>query len=930
MKRREFLLFFFLFIFLKLNQTTIIESEYKCLYNLLSKILNVSKNFYKESKNRYALCDTVDKSDFLWARCSEGLVNDILLRGDNESTIFSNNDFNCFSSLQNIDIFFNYKFERNFLIGFSNNLVNFKSRSSDESLIDMDVNINKTIAIQFLRIYQLAIKRDFNIYFSKFVNVRNFEIDTLQSNYQINYFNDLVNLECNFDMVSFSSNNIPSMNNIQLNNLNINLNSNFNIESFSNFSTYSKIVEIKLTPSDPSMIFPFPPPSSVHYLTINYQIDKPLDFIDLSKFDNLFLLKIPNAGVLFNVDGEFPFINMQNTESISILEFSNGKINYLNFTNLPPNLLYLTMENNGMTGTIPTWYPDNFETLYLKGNKLTGEFDENWYNHDFDISDNYIDIYLPSCFKCHYLQPSISAPISGNRFKNFDPNNLEPCLSIELNLSYNYTSNELLLYGSDLGFPTSIVILDNPILVFDYGKQCKEIRIFKLRWKIGEIPKAINVTFPFLPQGQRTFEISAYNEFLPQIDSIIRYSDYFIISGKYFAYNQSVTTVLISNHSCSIITSNFNEIQCYLSNSNQTINNEELITSIIQVMNVSSTFNFTVNQACNGNNCPIADCNKYGEYNYESGVCDCYSNEWRGYSCELKSLNCLSNDCIGNGYCNSIIGKCECNINRVFDDCSGILCNDGNGCYNGGNCNFQIGICNCSSKWIESSGCTTPKQSIDSQQLEQTKNDRNLTLFGWFGNINMFLTVLIDGKICDITSNDNETISCIPLNYACNFIKTSSLKLSVSQNNYIWDGIYNPIFINGCSDSCEGSSSINSISSSNSNEGSSNSISCSNSNEGSISNSINCSSSYSSSNENKKEKENSSSSSSKKLIIISLSILLSLILLCLLGFGFFKKIIKNNYLNLNYIKIKINSNEYDDGDDDDDNFSKNYINLANL
>ncbi|KAM9990981.1 hypothetical protein ACTFIY_007023 [Dictyostelium cf. discoideum] len=892
MKKRGFMLFFFLFMFLKLNQTTIIESEYKCLYNLLSKILNVPKNFYKESKNRYALCNTVDKFGFKWAYSIDNAVIDIFLGGNNKSTIFSNNDFNCFSSLSYIEIYFDYKFERNFLLGFSNNIF-FISHSSDESLIDMDVNANKTIPFDYLFIYQLKIKRDFNIYFSNFVNSAEFKIEALQSNYQINIINDLVKFKY-FYQLSFSSNNIPSMNNIQTQNLNIYLNSNFNMDSFSNFSTYTKIGKIELTPLDSSMIFPFPFLPSVDVLTINYQIDKPLDFIDLSKFENLTTLKLTNVGVLFNIDGELPFINMQ---KIVTLEFSNGKINYLNFTNLPPNLRYLTMENNGITGTIPTEYPDNFSTLYLKGNKLTGEFDESWYDKDFDISDNYIDIYLPSCFKCHYLQPSISRPISGNRFKNFDPNNLEPCLSIELNLSYNNSTNQLLLYGSDLGYSTSMKILDNPILVIGFVERCKEYIIFKLGWKIGEVPKAINLTFPFLPQGPRTFEISAYNEFLPQIDSIIRYSDYFIISGKYFAYNQSVITVLISNHSCSIITSNFNEIQCYLLNSNQIINNEESITSIIQVMNVSSTFNFTVNQACNGNNCPIADCNKYGEYNYESGVCDCYSNEWRGYSCELKSLNCLSNDCSGDGYCNSIIGKCECNNNRVFDDCSSILCNDGNGCFNGGNCNLEIGICNCSSKWIESSGCATPNQSIDSQLLRQIQNDQILTLIGWFGNINIFLTILIDDKICDIISNDNETIQCIPPNYQCDFIKTSSLKLSVSQNNIIWNGIYNPIFINGCSNSNECSSSSNSINS--------------RSNSGSNKN---------------KEKENSSSISSKKLIIISLSIVFSLILL---GFGFFKKIIKNNYLNLNYMKIKINSNEKDD-DDQPDNFSRNNINLVHL
>ncbi|KAM9958033.1 hypothetical protein ACTFIW_013009 [Dictyostelium discoideum] len=877
MKSRGFILFFFLIILSNLNQAALIEPEYKCLYNLLSKILKVPKNFYKESNNRYAFCQTADKSDFLWAQCSEGSVDNIFLGSNNKSTIFSNNDFNCFSSLQNI------------------NILNFKSRFSDGSLIDMDVNANHTISIKYLYINQLIIKRDFNIYFSNFVNVRNFEIDTLQSNYQINYINDLVNSECNFDTISFSSNNIPSMNNIRINNLYIKLLSNFNIDSFSNFSTNTNIGTVQLNSSDPSMIFPFPPPSSVRFLVINYQIETPLDFIDLSKFENLVYLKIPNVGVLFNVDGELPFINMQN---IYNFEFSNGKINYLNWTKLPTKVGYLTMENNGMAGTVPTKYPDDLSYLYVKGNKLTGEIDESWYSKLFDISDNYISGELPSCFKCHYLQPSIGSALSGNRFKNFDPNNLKPCLDLELNLVYNHSFNRsLTLYGKNLGpFDNSFSVgsVNNALQPLPIDN-CKEYKIRMRLTEPGDAPRAINLTFPFLPQGPRTFEISAYNEFLPQINSIIRYSDYFIISGKYFAYNKSVINVLISNHPCLIITSNFNEIQCYLSKSNQIINNEELITSIIQVMNVSSTFNFTVNQACNGNNCPIADCNKYGEYNYESGVCDCYSNEWRGYSCELKSLNCLSNDCSGNGYCNGIIGKCECNINRVFDDCSGTLCNDGNGCFNGGNCNFQIGICNCSSKWIESSGCATPKQSIDLQQLEQTENDQILTLFGWFGNINIFLTILIDGKICDIISNNNETISCIPPNYQCDFIKTSSLKLSVSQNNYIWNGTYNPIFINDCSNSNEGSSSINN--------------------------------SYSSNSKENNEKENSSSKNQIQAIIIS--IILSLILLGSLSLVFFKKlIIKNNYLNLNNIDNKIRPSEY--GNDQLDEFSKNKIKLINL
>ncbi|KAM9985914.1 hypothetical protein ACTFIZ_002216 [Dictyostelium cf. discoideum] len=895
-KNRGVILIFFLFIYFKLNQT-LIQSEYECSFNLLSKILNVSLEYNKDSKNRYNFCGSSNKG-FETMSCDGG--NNVVLSislGSNRSTILSSSDFNCFSSIDIIMLNLNYKFEKNFLYGFSKIIPHFLSYYTDESLFDLDFNIDnsKAILIDRFIIKKLKIKKNYNLYFSSLKNVSIFELEYGPSNYQINYINDLIEIK-NFISINIFSSNIPSMKNINILELVLNLLPSFNLESFSNFSTFSNVKSICLNPINPSDIFPFPLPlcdlafnNSLESLEINYQIDKPLDFIDLSVLENLFLLLMPNVGPLFNVDGEFPFVKINRVYSRFV--FSNGRINNFYFINSST----LEMENNGMKGMIPTTYP-NID-ISLKGNQLEGEIDESWCGKLFDISDNYISGELPSCFKCHYLQPSVSSTLSGNRFKNFNPNNLEPCLDLELNLVYNHSfSKSLTLYGKNLGpFYDSLRIYDMDSIGILPIKGCKEYKIRKSFWEPGEIPRTINITFPFLPQGPRTFEISAYNEFLPQIHSIIRYSDYFIISGKYFAYNQSVINVLISNHSCSIITSNFNEIQCYLSNSNQIINNnnEELITSIIQIMNVSSTFNFTVNRACNDSNCPIAHCNKYGEYNYESGVCDCYSNEWRGYSCELKSLNCLSNDCSGNGYCNGIIGKCECNKNRIFDDCSGILCNDV--CLNGGNCNFQIGICNCSSKWIESSGCSIPKQSIDSQQLEQIENEQILALFGWFGNINRFLTILIDGKSCDIISNDNETIQCYPPNYQCDFIKTSSLELSVSQNNFIWNGIYNPIFINACSNSNEDSSINNS---------------------------------YSSNSDKNNQKENSSSNSQNLVLI--LSILLSLILLGLLGLVFFKKlIIKNNYLNNNkFNENKIRLNEYDNDQPDDS--SKNKIKLIIL
>ncbi|KAN0012213.1 hypothetical protein ACTFIU_007511 [Dictyostelium citrinum] len=919
MKKRGIILIFFLFIFFKLNQT-LIESEYQCSFNLFNKILNVSLEYNIDSNNRYDFC-SLNNRDIQTVSCDQenNVVLSIYLFGRNSSTIFSSSDFNCFSSINIIQLYYNYKFEKNFLYGFSKIIPHFLSYSTDESLIDSDFNVfdnnnnndninNKTILIDRLVIKNLIINNNYNFYFSRLINVNFFEVECKPSNYQINYINDLVLIK-SFITLNIYSNNIPSMNNINIKNLVLNLLPSFNLESFFNFSTFLNVKDLYLNPTYPSDIFPFPLPlcdlvfnNSLQYLEINYQIDKPFDFIDLSGLNNLDIFIMPNVGSLFNIDGEFPFINMN--QYYTRFEFSNGRINNYNFINSST----LKMENNGMTGTISTTFPGD-TYLYLKGNKLVGEIDESWCGSTFDISENYIGGELPSCFKCHYLQSNVGPTLSGNRFINFNPNNLEPCLDLELNLIFDNSTRTLSLYGKNLGpFQSSVRIYNIKNIGILPIEPCKNFLIRKNFWVPGVLPKVINITFPFLPQGPRTFEISAYNEFLPQIDSMVRYSDYFIINGKYFAYNQSVINVLISNHPCSIITSNFNRIQCYLSNSIQIINNNnnnELITCIIQVMNVSSTFKFTVNQACNGDNCPIADCSKYGEYNYESGVCDCYSNESRGYSCELKSLDCSSKDCSGNGYCNQIIGKCECNKNRIYDDCSGIICNDGKGCYNGGNCNFQSGICNCSSKWIETSACTIPKQSVDSQQLQQNKNDQILILIGWFGDINKFLTISIDGKVCDIISNDNESIQCIPPNYDCELIKTSSFKLSVSQNNYIWDGIYNPIFINGC-----------------------------NNDEDSSRSSSNSSISISSSSISKNDKENSSSpplssSSKNSIIIIIISIVISLFLLSLLGMVFLKKlIIKNNYFNLNNIEIKIKSSEYDY--DQPDKLSKNKIKLIQL
>ncbi|KAM9946813.1 hypothetical protein ACTFIT_000129 [Dictyostelium discoideum] len=154
--------------------------------------------------------------------------------------------------------------------------------------------------------------------------------------------------------------------------------------------------------------------------------------------------------------------------------------------------------------------------------------------------------------------------------------------------------------------------------------------------------------------------------------------------------------------------------------------------------------------------------------------------EVRGYQCEQKPLKC-SSDCSNNdgGICNNINGKCECNENRIFDDCSGRLCNEGLGCSNGGICDYLFGQCNCTIQWTAS----------NLNQIE-----------------------------CDIVADSDYMVECYPSDIYCDQYNNNNLELSVVQNNVHWSGFYNPTPLDGVS-VCINNGSISSSNSSSNSSG---------------------------------------------------------------------------------------------------------------
>ncbi|KAN0040321.1 hypothetical protein ACTA71_012211 [Dictyostelium dimigraforme] len=588
------------------NVISLSNLEYQCTFNFLNKISNVSQFYYDPTSVHYDFCNGALSPLNTLVTCNEQSVANIRVT-QTKNNLITPSDIQCFSSIITL-IVDGFKVSKNFLLGpFPESLYSVSLINGNASVFNVDTGVGKSISIPKL-IVRVYLSGPLNIYFSSLLNVQSFYLttQTLQPKFKINYINDLGGSSTSFDSFISYTHSIPSLNNIQMGLLQLTLLPGTDLNSFSSFSTFGNVSAFSLTSSN-NAVYPFPTAlSSIPVgsnentgFTINYQIDAPHELINLSNYNESLAVSIslPNVGNLFNVNGEFPFSALP--PNLVLFELNNGEIDDINLNQLfNKEYNLISLGNNNMGGIFPTSFPSNLLSndisLYVNDNKLTGQIDESWCSSDLDISNNLISGQAPSCVVCNYLQPYTNSHFGGNQFSNLNIENLEECTTLELNLSYDDITDSLFLYGKDLGFTIQSFTLDNPK---KWAKSVitinKNFQIKKSLSSTGPIAKGFNITFPYLPQGPRTFEITAYNQFNPQINSVTENSNVFTISGKYFAYNCDVINVSISGETCVVSSCNFNQIQCQINNQIQSTSVGSIATAFVKVMDVSSTFDFS-------------------------------------------------------------------------------------------------------------------------------------------------------------------------------------------------------------------------------------------------------------------------------------------------------------------------------------------------
>ncbi|EAL63998.1 hypothetical protein DDB_G0286881 [Dictyostelium discoideum AX4] len=620
-----------------------------------------------------------------------------------KNKLLSTIDLICFNSLISIAVI-DANTENNFLYGeFPLKLESLRldngNLTSLFNYVDLSLGFNNTIVrnqIKKLILYGGVSKSEnVNIYFSTLSHFSNlyFYIEdgaTITNQTNFNFINDLNETKkSSFQSITTYCSNVPSLdyNNVILNYVEFTYLPSFDYESVSNYSTYSNVVSLELNSNKNDQVYPFPlglskipPGNQLTSLSINHLIEKPPYFIDLSNLDSNISrgiytsnqIEILNAGNSFNIDGVFPFTSFP--KYLDSFTFEYGNLSRLpDFENIfNENIEYIDISNNIITENITRTleWPGRTITLYLRNNHLKGSIDESWCKFNLEIYGNSLSGEAPSCFVCHINSNSFA--ITGNAFSNMELK--PPCTSVILNLWYDNSTKLLFLYGQDIGFARSDFKLSpssfNPYCGLLDEKVYENVRngLFCLNYSLpGPVPLHINITYPKMPSNSpvKTFEISAYNMYLPLINSVSKDSktNLYTIDGQYFAYNSTVITVLVDSQICIVVSCNFREIKCLLSKNNNNNKNNMINTNYllsVQIMNVSSNFNLT--------KCP--------------------------------------NDCSGAGICDLNLGICSCNSNRIFDDCSGFKCIGDCTSLTNSECNFTIGKCECISGW-EGDDCKT-------------------------------------------------------------------------------------------------------------------------------------------------------------------------------------------------------------------------------
>ncbi|KAN0004460.1 hypothetical protein ACTFIZ_010601 [Dictyostelium cf. discoideum] len=718
------------------QQQILSPKENECMENLLTNLGTISKvNFKNSTTIEYDFCNTqnINNQPIVFIGCYENQINNLNL-GQSTSYMIGD-DFLCLDNLNDLSL--------NSTI-YNNSIL---YSSLPQSLLFLNLYGNN---LQFsklqpsLKYFQVTLVNqtiETTIKFSYLKNLVQFVLDfpswiNLSFGSHLIYFeNDLDESEIWESNNNIITNNIPSLRFIK-GDFDMILLPNFLQSSWSNISTIENITFLTIHSNSliqfPSFEFSQIRSDDLKLIWFDSFISNVPTIIDLSSIGNSFeSLSFSKCGKNFQYGGGlFPFILPKNS-NFKFFEFSGGYIETFDLS-LFKNVEIIILENNDMSGSFPlvfnTTLFGKLKSINIGYNKITGTIDDSFCSVDLFVKNNLMNGTIPSCFTCFFGLPSIGDKFSGNNFSNFYPSSTSTIIPnfIPGNVKNftNYLEYEFFIFGENLGgrwIPVTIVVDD-----FGTYYASQVLIINKLIRVVSYSKPADVITMKYSPVDPNyIFKLSTRN-INPILDKVNWQSSTsnLVIDGSFFTYNKSIVNITIGNISCSVTSSSFNQISCIVSNNIDSFFND--ILSYITIGNL--TTQFTLNP----------------------GVIN-------------KILNCSAyNDCNGNGYCLSDIGKCQCDSNHQGDACELPLKECLNDCNNFGQCNNQTGICLCKTTPYGWTGndCSIPLHTISAVSPSDT-NGGYASIYGWFGNIHTDQQVFIGNKQCIPNYNRSESeINC--------------------------------------------------------------------------------------------------------------------------------------------------------------------------
>ncbi|KAM9985528.1 hypothetical protein ACTFIZ_009069 [Dictyostelium cf. discoideum] len=662
----------------------------------------------------------IDYCSLYYASCDQGFVTSLTLGGSGSLAYqFSQTDFQCFSKLSTLSLT-NLKISNDFLKGpFPSGIALSLHNCSTTYNTFFIAPIHSSIV--YLSVDRLPPQSSIiyiNLSFLNKVSTFVFRFEKLDSSTDnIILFNDIpVGSMKNFSQISMDLKDLPPMNNVVVDTL--------NIRTYNGYSDFSE------------------------FALIPYQNN----FRQLSFAGNLSPTSTTTTTTVstnFNYQGHIPLILPQTVKNFQISEgiFSVGVNEFLNAY---PNISDVFIMNNQMDGNFSEWKNRGYNEFFFSGNRFQGTVDSSWCTTITTLSNNKLTGDLPSCFTCHLFNPTINNSISQNLFNPF-----QPCTTLIPNLRFNSSNNLLYLYGDDLGFYSNdIIVISSPTKIFIPSIYSKLFYCYT--FTLSNLPETLILLFK---SANQTFTLSTFEKPpLVNLVTVASQSSLLFFDGSFFNYNKSSIKIKVDDLTCLITQTTFNQITCLIQgfyNKNTlaqiSISVESYYTTQLKILQ-TNLFSY-LNQTTTVYSCSL-DCNSLG------GICDTLIGQC-SFSCPNDCTNPIS------GTCNSSTGVCIC-----FTDFQGLDCSlpfkactsDCSSPLNQGSCNNQTGICKCIPNY-QGSNCKIPSHFITSV-IPCSINGGEVLINGWFGNNNdsthllSSYNILIGTLDCTITSINETTIKC--------------------------------------------------------------------------------------------------------------------------------------------------------------------------